>query len=90
MNKGYQIQHNNKIATIFSAPNYCYRCNNQAAFLEIDEHMNESYLQFDPYPRRGEENIVKKTPDYFLWFLNSVLIFILSSLIESILLGSVT
>lgn len=66
MNKGYQIQHNNKIATIFSAPNYCYRCNNQAAFLEIDEHMNESYLQFDPYPRRGEENIVKKTPDYFL------------------------
>lgn len=53
MNKGYQIQHDNKITTIFSAPNYCYRCNNQAAFLEIDEHMNESYLQFDPYPRRG-------------------------------------
>jgi len=66
MTKGYQVQHNNKIATIFSAPNYCYRCNNQAAFLEIDEHMNESYLQFDPYPRRGEENIIKKTPDYFL------------------------
>ena len=33
MNKGYQLQHNNKLVTIFSAPNYCYRCNNQAAIL---------------------------------------------------------
>jgi serine/threonine-protein phosphatase 2A catalytic subunit len=33
MNQGYQLQHNNNICTIFSAPNYCYRCNNQAAFL---------------------------------------------------------
>jgi serine/threonine-protein phosphatase 2A catalytic subunit len=66
MNQGYQLQHNNHICTIFSAPNYCYRCNNQAAFLELDENMNESYLKFDPYPRRGEEEIIKKTPNYFL------------------------
>jgi serine/threonine-protein phosphatase 2A catalytic subunit len=55
MNQGYQLQHGNMICTIFSAPNYCYRCNNQAAFLELDENMNENYLKFDPYPRRGEE-----------------------------------
>lgn len=55
MNKGYQLQHNNQICTIFSAPNYCYRCNNQAAIMELDEHLKEEYIQFDPYPRRGEQ-----------------------------------
>lgn len=66
MDKGYIHKHNNQVVTIFSAPNYCYRCNNLAAILEIDEHMNENYMTFDPYPRRGEEVIIKKTPDYFL------------------------
>lgn len=32
----------------------------------MDEHLEENYMQFDPYPRRGEDVIVKKTPDYFL------------------------
>ena len=41
--------------TIFSAPNYCYRCGNQAAIMEVSETMDTEFLQFDPAPRRGEE-----------------------------------
>jgi serine/threonine-protein phosphatase 2A catalytic subunit len=33
MMAGYQIQHNEQLVSVFSAPNYCYRCNNQAAII---------------------------------------------------------
>jgi len=64
--EGYNLTHDSNVVTIFSAPNYCYRCGNQAAIMEVDENMNTTYLQFDPAPRRGEVHITKKTPDYFL------------------------
>eukprot|EP01064_Diplonema_japonicum_P033039 TRINITY_DN6422_c0_g1_i1.p1 TRINITY_DN6422_c0_g1~~TRINITY_DN6422_c0_g1_i1.p1 ORF type:complete len:330 (+),score=29.90 TRINITY_DN6422_c0_g1_i1:111-1100(+) len=37
--KGYQILFNGKCATVWSAPNYCYRCKNKAAVLEIDDDL---------------------------------------------------
>ena len=66
MNDGYQNTHDNHVTTVFSAPNYCYRCGNMAAIIEVDENMKTTTMQFDPSPRRGEANLAKKTPDYFL------------------------
>lgn len=54
------------MVTIFSAPNYCYRCGNMAAIMEVDETMQRSFLQFEPAPRQGEPDVTRKTPDYFL------------------------
>lgn len=54
------------LATVWSAPNYCYRCGNEAAIMEVDEFMKYTFLQFDPAPRQTEPNISKRTPDYFL------------------------
>ena len=63
---GFQWWHENNVLTIFSAPNYCYRCGNLAAIMEIDENMKYEIQTFDPSPRRGEVSLEKYTPDYFL------------------------
>ena len=64
--KGYNWSHEKNVCTVFSAPNYCYRCGNQAAIMEVDEKLSSFFQQFDPAPRRGEPHITKRTPDYFL------------------------
>jgi serine/threonine-protein phosphatase 2A catalytic subunit len=68
--EGYNWCHEKNVVTIFSAPNYCYRCGNQAAIMEIDEHLEYTFLQFDQAPRDLEKkklmNQQRKIPDYFL------------------------
>ena len=74
--EGYQWQHNQAVVTIFSAPNYCYRCGNQAAIMEVDDriataskdeiHDCVKFSQFDPAPRDENWHKSTRTPDYFL------------------------
>ena len=67
VNNGYEWAHNNRLCTIFSAPNYCYRCSNEAGIMEVYENcIKKEFYRFDPAPRRGEQQIMRKTPDYFL------------------------
>lgn len=40
VSEGYLWQHEGAVVTVFSAPNYCYRCGNKAAIVDIDENMN--------------------------------------------------
>ncbi len=64
--EGYSWAHDRNVVTIFSAPNYCYRCGNQAAIMELGENLQYTFLQFDPAPRRGEPQVTRKVPDYFV------------------------
>jgi serine/threonine-protein phosphatase 2A catalytic subunit len=65
--EGYMWHHDQNLVTIFSAPNYCYRCGNQASIMEVgDDGETKQFLQFDPAPRRGEEQNAKRCPEYFL------------------------
>uniref|UniRef100_A0A2P2MMH4 protein-serine/threonine phosphatase n=1 Tax=Rhizophora mucronata TaxID=61149 RepID=A0A2P2MMH4_RHIMU len=64
--EGFNWAHEQKVVTIFSAPNYCYRCGNMASILEVDDCNSHTFIQFEPAPRRGEPDVTRRTPDYFL------------------------
>jgi|TARA_B110000208_G_scaffold82333_1_gene104831 serine/threonine-protein phosphatase 2A catalytic subunit len=52
--------------TLFSAPNYCYRCGNQAAIMDIDDNLNCEVKTFNSAPRDGDSVPKDALPDYFL------------------------
>ena len=61
---------NDKLATVWSAPNYCYRSGNIAAILELDDKLNKNFKTFDSSPVENRQIPAKKAiPEYFLWFL---------------------
>ena len=56
-----------QLVTVWSAPNYCYRCGNVAAILELDENLNKNYRIFEAAPQEVRGVAAKKpAPDYFL------------------------
>jgi serine/threonine-protein phosphatase 2A catalytic subunit len=66
--EGYMETHDKKVVTVFSAPNYCYKCGNMAAIMKVeDATLATTFSKFETAPRRGEPIITpKRTPDYFL------------------------
>ncbi|KAI7744636.1 hypothetical protein M8C21_001245, partial [Ambrosia artemisiifolia] len=65
--EGFKWMFNNQIVTVWSAPNYCYRCGNVAAILELDENLNKQFRVFKAAPQDSRGAPAKKPPpDYFL------------------------
>ncbi|KAJ3183912.1 Serine/threonine-protein phosphatase 4 catalytic subunit [Geranomyces variabilis] len=65
--EGYKTMFKNTVVTVWSAPNYCYRCGNVAAILELDEHLTKNYKIFDAAPQEARGVAQRKpAPDYFL------------------------
>ncbi|CAG8522700.1 11574_t:CDS:10 [Acaulospora colombiana] len=65
--EGYKLMFDNTIVTVWSAPNYCYRCGNVAAILKLDENLTRDYKIFEAAPQDVRGLPAKKpVPDYFL------------------------
>jgi len=60
---------------VWSAPNYCYRFENLASILELDEHLNEHFNIFEDAPENKKKDSdasrqkmrqVTNTEDFFI------------------------
>lgn len=56
--EGYKLMFKDTVVTVWSAPNYCYRCGNVAAILELDEHLNKNYKIFEAAPQVCSSNVI--------------------------------
>lgn len=54
------------LVTVWSAPNYCYRCGNLAAILEIDQNLNRNFKTFKEVPESARSISPKLVLPYFL------------------------
>ena len=62
--EGFPFFHNNKLISLFSAPNYSGN-KNKGAIIEIDENMEKRFLIFNNSKyKRNKSNL--RIPDYFI------------------------
>jgi len=67
--EGYSWTHPNTCVTVFSAPNYCYRCGNMAAIMEIGDSIDTrpEFVMYEASPDQGDKKeLNQRMPDYFL------------------------
>jgi len=64
--EGYKYMFPEKnLITIWSAPNYCYRCGNVAAILAFDDHLDREVCLFKNVPESGAPSFEKAGVQYF-------------------------
>ncbi|XP_076231966.1 protein phosphatase V [Calliopsis andreniformis] len=63
---GYKFMFNNKLATIWSAPNYCYRCGNLASILQFTTVNKRQPVLFEAVPDYDRVIPPAITTPYFL------------------------
>jgi len=64
--EGYKYMFPEKnLITVWSAPNYCYRCGNVAAILAFDDHLDREVCLFKNVPESGAPSFEKAGVQYF-------------------------
>jgi len=66
VNDGYKFMFNKQLVTVWSAPNYCYRCGNVAAILAMDKDLKQDFKIFAAVPDDQRKVPSKQPAPYFL------------------------
>lgn len=66
--EGYRMMFDDTLVTVWSAPNYCYRCGNVASIMEVDESAEQH--TFKLFEAAAQDSAIvpskKPPPEYFL------------------------
>lgn len=63
---GYKYMFDEQLVTVWSAPNYCYRCGNVASILEFTDSDTRTPKLFEAVPENQRVMPSKVTTPYFL------------------------
>lgn len=55
--EGYQVLYDDRLSTVWSAPNYCYRCGNLASVLEVSDTGERFFNIFDAAPENDAHRL---------------------------------
>lgn len=64
--EGYKYMFEERIVTVWSAPNYCYRCGNVAAIMSFDEKLNKEFKIFKEDAKEHKAIPPRNSVPYFL------------------------
>jgi hypothetical protein len=59
--EGYKYMFDEALATVWSAPNYCYRCGNMAAILIVRENGTRSFTVYGPAEENERDTAQQRT-----------------------------
>ena len=59
--EGYKFMFDKQLVTVWSAPNYCYRCGNLASILKIREDGGHDFKVYDAAPENERDKGMQKT-----------------------------
>lgn len=63
---GFRYWFGQSLVTVWSAPNYCYRCNNVASILKVNEHLERQFEIFLAVNDRQSSMSYRTAVPYFL------------------------
>jgi len=64
--EGYIYWFNEQLVTLWSAPNYCYRMNNKAAILHLDDYNNRNFIIYEAVEESSKSKHYRNLMPYFL------------------------
>ena len=74
VHEGYKFMFDEKLVTVWSAPNYCYRCGNIASIMVFKDVNTREPKLFRAVPDSERVIPPRTTTPYFLWGLRPILL----------------